>query len=376
VVNGAPWFAFDAEAGARFTCRWDDEPAFSPCEQGRTRTFTENGRHTLSVKAIDRAGNTSAASEPLTIDARGKVTMLTIDSGPEGHTRNGDATFTFSADAPDVEFGCRISGQAFTLCSSPKQYANLADGTYVFEVRARDAAGNVTPLSRRTFTVDRVAPRITVSAPAEGATLGQDVTVLMGADEAATWRCRLDDAAFEPCGAERPYTGLPTGEHVFQVIGTDTAGNVADVVTRRFAVAGSGAPVPPPVVAPPVAPLSVTVVDAATRAPLAIAITQIDRRVNLARIQQAGIAVTVLPPRNAKLIRFRIFRVGPAAVIARAKPVATVFRTVTAGRTTTIRLSRRELGRLRAGRYRIEVAAGVTRDRLGRPATSTFTVTG
>ena len=78
-----PWFAFDAEEGASFACRFDDEADFTACSPGRTRTFTENGAHTLTILARDRAGNESPDSAPraFTVDA-GLAIEMPLPWGP------------------------------------------------------------------------------------------------------------------------------------------------------------------------------------------------------------------------------------------------------------------------------------------------------
>lgn len=375
-VGAAPWFEFASEADASFVCRWDGAVEYQECSPGRTRTFTETGSHTLQIKAIDRAGNVSEESDALSFQARGQVTQVTIDSGPEGPTRDSSPTFAFSADSEDVEFGCRISGQAFAACNGTKSYTALAEGTYHFEVRAKDSAGNITPVVRRTFTVDRRGPVMTVSQPAEGAITGGEVTVAMRASEAATWTCRLDGQAFESCGTSRTFTRLTDGEHVLEVVGTDQAGNQGEVLTRRFTVRNGFLPAPP---APPAAvEPTVTVIDEASRQPLTIRIVDIDRRVSLERIREQGIRVTVRPAQGTRLIRFRVFRVDGNGRRARAagsvKPVVTIYRRAGRGQ-TTVRLTRKELRRIRVGSYQLEVAGGRDRRKMGKSVTRAFRVT-
>ena len=79
-----------------------------------------------------------------------------ITSGPaEGGTDSStSASFGFSSEQ-GATFECRLEESPFTPCSSPKDYTGLADGPHAFEVRARDAAGNLDPTpARRTWVVD------------------------------------------------------------------------------------------------------------------------------------------------------------------------------------------------------------------------------
>src|SRR5215218_1195620 len=79
----------------------------------------------------------------------------TIDSGPSGTFTNSSASFTFSSSEAGSTFECSLDGASFASCTSPKSYTSLSDGSHTFQVRAKDAAGNVdsTPATR-TWTVD------------------------------------------------------------------------------------------------------------------------------------------------------------------------------------------------------------------------------
>lgn len=84
-----------------------------------------------------------------------------ITSGPAaGSTSDStSATFSFESDEVGVSFGCRqrLSGEpapAFEDCSSPATYNGLAEGANIFNVRAVDAAGNVSAQSTVTWTVE------------------------------------------------------------------------------------------------------------------------------------------------------------------------------------------------------------------------------
>jgi hypothetical protein len=72
-----------------------------------------------------------------------------IGSGPSGSVFGKSATFSFSA-TEQATFQCRLDGAAFTPCTSPVSYADLATGTHTFQVVAVDGSLNVdaTPATR------------------------------------------------------------------------------------------------------------------------------------------------------------------------------------------------------------------------------------
>jgi hypothetical protein len=66
-----------------------------------------------------------------------------ITSGPASKTRRRKATFEFSSDESGAALQCRLDGSPFQRCGSPFKLLKVKKGTHTFEVRARDAAGNV-----------------------------------------------------------------------------------------------------------------------------------------------------------------------------------------------------------------------------------------
>ncbi len=53
------------------------------------------------------------------------------------------ATFRFFSTEPGSTFLCKIDKKPFRACSSPKTYKNLKVGKHKFQVKAKDAAGNI-----------------------------------------------------------------------------------------------------------------------------------------------------------------------------------------------------------------------------------------
>ncbi|AHY45342.1 Family description [Rubrobacter radiotolerans] len=131
-----------------------------PVEDGEELDTATSGERVFTVRAEDRAGNVSTVTRRYTV-ADGSAPETEILSGPEGATRDARPTFTFSGTdgaAPErpLEFSYRLNGGGWSAYSQERSATlggreGLPDGEYVFEVRARDAAGNVdaAPASRR-----------------------------------------------------------------------------------------------------------------------------------------------------------------------------------------------------------------------------------
>jgi len=104
--------------------------------------FEGEGAYTVRAHATDQAGNTEATAENIfTVDLTAPNTAIT------GHSAgNGALSFSFTSPDPDTTgFECSLDpgAAAFAPCTSPKSYAGLANGDYTFQVRAKDAAGNL-----------------------------------------------------------------------------------------------------------------------------------------------------------------------------------------------------------------------------------------
>jgi hypothetical protein len=68
----------------------------------------------------------------------------TITKRPKDKSKHKQATFEFSSSEPGSSFECKLDNGAFAPCSSPDEL-KVGKGKHHFEVRARDAAGNVDP---------------------------------------------------------------------------------------------------------------------------------------------------------------------------------------------------------------------------------------
>jgi hypothetical protein len=218
-------FAFTSnEAGASFECRLDSSP-FTACPTPITFTSLSSGSHTFQARAKDAAGNIdpSPASYTWTIDRIAPET--TITSQPPNPSNSISATFAFTSNEAAVSFECKLDTAAFTACTSPTQFNNLAAGSHSFQVRATDAAGN-TDASPASYTwfVDTTAPNTFITSTPSSSS---SATFTFTSNEApVTFECKLDDAAFSSCSSPTTLSNLSDGSHTFQVRARDSAGNI------------------------------------------------------------------------------------------------------------------------------------------------------
>ena len=216
-------FTFSGEPNARFECALDGG-AFKSCLSPTGYSALADGDHTFQVRATDAAGNTGTpASFNWTVDTTAPT--VSIDSQPAALTNATDATFTFSSE-PNANLGCKLDGGAFQPCTSPQSYSNLADGSHTFQVRATDAAGNTGTPASFTWTIDTVAPTVSIDThPAANSNSDLSTFTFSSNEPGSTFECKVGGGSFAPCTSPKAFAGLGEGAHTFQVRAIDAAGN-------------------------------------------------------------------------------------------------------------------------------------------------------
>lgn len=140
------------------------------------------GPHTVTVSALDRAGNSDGAAQILVVDRTSPETQIV--TGAPRETAQRTVTFTFSgidAQSASLEFAWRVDGSSWSAfaASFEMEFSTLAPGIHRFEVKARDRAGNEDPTpAGQTFTV--TALRIQILEPAAGAVIATETVWVRG----------------------------------------------------------------------------------------------------------------------------------------------------------------------------------------------------
>lgn len=238
-----PSFGFTAEATASVECSIDDgTPDYGPCSTATSHTAAPltDGSYVFHVRARDAAGNQATLTRAFSLDTA--PPSLSIDSGPSGPMNDATPSFAFTAE-PGATVQCSVDQgtPAYGPCTTASSHTvdPLADGSYVFRVRAADGVGNSTTLTRA-FSVDRAAPSLSINSGPSGPTRDSTPSFGFSAEAGARVECSVDQgtSAYGSCTSATTHVvgpALPDGAYVFRVRATDAAQNQTST-TRSFSV--------------------------------------------------------------------------------------------------------------------------------------------
>jgi outer membrane protein OmpA-like peptidoglycan-associated protein len=196
-------FGFSAdEAGATFECKLDDG-AWASCNSPQAYGHVGDGPHTFFVRALDELGNVDAtpASRSWTVDTTPPAPPEIL-AGPSGATEDVSAHFALAGE-PGATLECRMDGAAWVVCSDSLDLDGLALGQHALQVRQVDAAGNVSAVAERVWTIaahavsDEVARAFTGSVGSRVRRGGRRVAVVDGGRVPVG--CVLDRGAMRRC---------------------------------------------------------------------------------------------------------------------------------------------------------------------------------
>jgi hypothetical protein len=254
-VDGGDWITAEASNGT--FDELSEDFIFTMAELG-------DGEHLVQVRATDTAENASlSASYTFTVD----TTLPSLTLNPFLNYTN-DNTPTLSGTATDatspitsVEYrvndGDWIAAEAingtFDELSEDFTFTmvELADGQHLVQVRATDAAENVSPLASRVFTMDTTAPSLilnpfpdytndntlTLSGLAIDTT--SPINLVEYRVDSGDWiAAEASNGTFDEPSEDFAFTmaELDDGEHLVEVRATDAVGNVSLPASHTFTV--------------------------------------------------------------------------------------------------------------------------------------------
>jgi hypothetical protein len=234
-------FVYGSVVGTGFDCALDFA-AFTPCGNGsQSYQNLADGPHTFRVRAVkDGWLDRVPVVRTWTIDATAPNTFLSSTN-----TAGSSATFNFGHDGSGSGFDCRLSGAlvgAWEACNSgARSFSDLSDGDWVFEVRARDQAGNVdSSPATHGWTVDTTAPETSVaSGPAQNAFVLSAAANLsfFSTEPGSSFTCAFDGVGVACPDGSLSLTDLAHATHSVTGAATDGRGNAdATPVLRSWTV--------------------------------------------------------------------------------------------------------------------------------------------
>ena len=148
-----------------------------------------DGSHTYSARATDAAGNTSSASNTVTVTVDTAPPETNMTSGPSGPSNDNTPTFSFSgsdnlSQAANLRYSYKVDGSAWSSYSFETSVtlggaSGLSEGSHTFYVKARDEAGHEDQSpAQLSFTLDTTEPMVKSTTPsvATGVGRGTDLT--------------------------------------------------------------------------------------------------------------------------------------------------------------------------------------------------------
>ncbi len=199
-------FEFLGDANSAFGCSLDGSP-FTECSSPASYSDLAQGSHTFTVRQIDPHDNVSPASSfEWTVDTVAPPSP-SIDAGPSGLTQSRSASFGFSGEA-NATLECQLDSGAWSVCTSPKAFSSVSDGSHTFRVRQFDLAGNLSAESARAWTVDTTAPNL-LRIRQTKRTLPYTFALTLSETESALSRIEFTSARTKPPTAAAPKTTYP-----------------------------------------------------------------------------------------------------------------------------------------------------------------------
>ncbi len=195
-----------------------------------------DGSHTVDIRTWDLANNYQTRSVSFTVDT---VNPTLVISDPANLYVTNSTSVTVFWNGTDATSGIQgyqyaLDSLSFSGTTAPifHLFSGLSNGNHYVNIKALDKAG-LSLIKRVNFTIDNVAPVLTISAPASGAYLGSSsVTATWSATDATTsisgYQYRIDGGSWSAKGMSvtNVFTGVADGSHTIDIRAFDAINNL------------------------------------------------------------------------------------------------------------------------------------------------------
>ncbi len=190
------------------------------------------GPLTVVLDGFDHSGNHSdvvMSTRTFTVDNTPPVVTITAPA-MDGQFLRPPVTIQYTVTETNV---MTTTALLDGMTSITPGFQVAMDGPHNVSVSVVDRAGN-TASATRTFTIDNIAPVLSVTAPAAGSYVRGPVTLSWSVSDANPGT--VATATLDTMPITSPHTFNAEGSHTLVVNATDAAGNVAATVTRTFTI--------------------------------------------------------------------------------------------------------------------------------------------
>ncbi|MBS3817019.1 MAG: S8 family serine peptidase [Candidatus Thermoplasmatota archaeon] len=238
------WDSSDAASGIDYHEFMKDGGSWQDIGSENTHTVEnlDDGEHSVSVKAVDTAGNSQTDDVTFTVDTT--PPQLEITSPADGEIMGtGSVTVEWSGQpmGSDIEqYETRIDSNQWIVkdMSTEHTFEGLSDGEHTVEVKAVDQAGN-SKIATSTFKVDTTPPTIEIDNPGQDMVYNDnEVNVEWTASDDTSgidyYEVQVNDEDWNEIGTSTQYLleNLDDGDNTVRVKALDEAGlEETDTVT-------------------------------------------------------------------------------------------------------------------------------------------------
>jgi hypothetical protein len=197
----------------------------------------DDGTHIVAIRAYDTANNVNQTSRSFIVDTTAPSVSISSPTDDSVIAASALDVYFAAEDASGItSLVLTVDGTNINVKGTASYHLSaLSQGAHVLNLTATDAAGNIA-WQEISFTVDTVAPAITITSPAANAALDDgDVSVAFTATGATAVQISVDGGAWTTIPNQAYALSLSNGTHTVALRAYDAVGNV-NQTSRSFTV--------------------------------------------------------------------------------------------------------------------------------------------
>ncbi|MCX5812954.1 MAG: FecR domain-containing protein [Proteobacteria bacterium] len=182
------------------------------------------------LESVFQAKSSTPPLPPPVITTDTTLPTIQITSKPAALTNQSMATFDFQSNE-DANFKYSLDANPWVTVSGSNHktvtLSGVSDGNHTIYVKAVNQAGNESTTTSYAWTVDTVAPAVTITTSPAALTNSGSASFAFTSSKTGTYTYSLDSGGVTTTTGSFNLTGLADGRHIVEVKATDQAGNIS-----------------------------------------------------------------------------------------------------------------------------------------------------